>query len=103
MQIAKVIELQAVDFVGRGFSTETREPPLRAFSRVFTQPGSFASFQLCLHDVRSSPNSGHLRSQGKRRDEFLCPDEDALHWRVDDIGNLRVALNALVRVFRISP
>ena len=48
--------------------------------------GSFASFQPCLHDVRSSPDSGHLRSQGKRRDEFLCPDEDALHWRVDNIA-----------------
>ena len=40
----------------------------------------FGSLQLCLHDVRSSPNSGYLRSQGKRRDEFLCPDEYTLHW-----------------------
>jgi hypothetical protein len=46
MQIAKVIELQAFDFVGSDFSTETREPPMRAFSRVFTQPGSTAEIDL---------------------------------------------------------
>ena len=28
--------------------------------------------------------------------------EDALHWRVEDIGNLCVALNALFRVFRLE-
>jgi hypothetical protein len=31
----------------------------------------------------------------------VCTDEEALNWKVDDIGNLRVALNALVRVFRM--
>jgi hypothetical protein len=40
MQIAKVNELQAVDFAGGEFFVETQEPPMRAFSRVFTQPGS---------------------------------------------------------------
>ena len=29
----------------------------------------------------------------------ICTDEDAVHWPEEDIGNLRVALNALVRVF----
>jgi len=28
-------------------------------------------------------------------------DEDTIGWLEEDIGNLRVALNALVRVFRI--
>ena len=32
---------------------------------------------------------------------IVCTDEDALHWGEGDIGNLRVALNALVRLFRI--
>ena len=32
----------------------------------------------------------------------VCTDEEALNWKVDDIGNLRVALNALVRVFRLG-
>lgn len=31
----------------------------------------------------------------------ICSDEDAMHWREEDIDNLRVALNALVRVFRL--
>jgi hypothetical protein len=31
----------------------------------------------------------------------ICSDEEALHWPEEDMGNLRVALNALVRVFRM--
>ena len=31
----------------------------------------------------------------------ICSDEDAMHWPEEDMGNLRVALNALVRVFRM--
>ena len=31
----------------------------------------------------------------------ICTDEDAMHWPEHDIGNLRVALNALVRLFRL--
>jgi hypothetical protein len=31
----------------------------------------------------------------------ICIDEDAMHWPEEDIGNLRVALNALVRLFRL--
>ncbi|MDN2579010.1 hypothetical protein [Aquibium sp. ELW1220] len=31
----------------------------------------------------------------------VCTDEDTLSWSNDDIANLRVGLNALVRVFRI--
>ena len=33
--------------------------------------------------------------------QVIFPDEDAVHWPEEDIGNLRVALNALVRVFRL--
>ncbi len=32
----------------------------------------------------------------------VCTDEEAMHWTAEDIGNLRVALNALVRVFRLD-
>jgi O-methyltransferase involved in polyketide biosynthesis len=32
---------------------------------------------------------------------IVCMDQDAMQWGEDDIGNLRVALNALVRLFRI--
>jgi len=30
----------------------------------------------------------------------ICVDEDTTCWPEEDVGNLRVALNALVRVFR---
>ena len=33
--------------------------------------------------------------------QVICTDHDAMHWAEEDIGNLRVALNALVRVFRL--
>ena len=47
----------------------------------------------------------HRMSSG-RRPTFLvyrviCTDEDTLRWDEEDIGNLRVALNALVRLFRL--
>ena len=32
---------------------------------------------------------------------IVCTDQDALQWAEEDIGNLRVALNALVRLFRL--
>ena len=32
----------------------------------------------------------------------ICVDEDTTRWPAEDIGNLRVALNALVRVFRLD-
>ena len=31
----------------------------------------------------------------------VCNDEDTAQWPSEDIGNLRIALNALVRVFRL--
>jgi hypothetical protein len=31
----------------------------------------------------------------------ICTDEDAMHWPEEDLGNLMVALNALVRLFRL--
>ncbi len=44
-------------------------------------------------------------SRGRRPTPLLyrviCSDEDAMHWPERDIRNLRVALNALVRLFRL--
>lgn len=31
----------------------------------------------------------------------ICTDQEAMSWAEEDIGNLRVALNALVRLFRL--
>ena len=47
----------------------------------------------------------HRMSVGRRPTllvyRVICSDEEAMHWLEEDIGNLRVALNALVRVFRL--
>ena len=32
---------------------------------------------------------------------IVCADQDALHWAEEDIGNLRVALNALMWLLRL--
>ena len=31
----------------------------------------------------------------------ICTDQEAMNWAAEDLGNLRVALNALVRLFRL--
>ena len=33
--------------------------------------------------------------------QIICTDQEAMQWPEEDIGNLRVALNALVRLFRL--
>lgn len=47
----------------------------------------------------------HRMSAGKRPTllvyRVICTDHDAMHFPEEDIGNLRVALNALVRLFRL--
>ena len=47
----------------------------------------------------------HRLSPGRRPTllvyRVVCVDEDTTLWPEEDIGNLRVALNALVRVFRL--
>ncbi|MFN4140273.1 hypothetical protein [Aestuariivirga sp.] len=47
----------------------------------------------------------HRMSLGRRPTllvyRVICTDEDAMRWQKEDIGNLRVALNALVRLFRL--
>ena len=45
-------------------------------------------------------------SQGRRPTllvyRVICTDEEAMHWPEEDMGNLRVAFNALVRLFRLQ-
>ncbi|WP_291207030.1 hypothetical protein [Hyphomonas sp.] len=47
----------------------------------------------------------HRLSAGRRPTlviyRVVCADEEAMHWKEEELGNLRVALNALVRVFRM--
>ena len=56
-------------------------------------------------DALDACNREYRMSRGRRPTllvyRVICSDEDALNWCEEDIGNLRVALNALVRVFRI--
>jgi hypothetical protein len=33
--------------------------------------------------------------------QVICTDQEAMSWSEEDLGNLRVALNALVRLFRL--
>jgi hypothetical protein len=48
----------------------------------------------------------HRFSSGRRPAllvyRVICVDEDTTLWPAEDLGNLRVALNALVRVFRLE-
>jgi hypothetical protein len=56
-------------------------------------------------DVLDACDREHRISAGRRPTllvyRVICTDEDAMHWPEEDIGNLRVALNALVRLFRL--
>ena len=56
-------------------------------------------------DALDACDREHRMSAGRRPTllvyRVICTDEDAMHWPEEDIGNLRVALNALVRVFRM--
>ena len=54
-------------------------------------------------DALDACDREHRLSRGRRPTllvyRVICADEDAMQWPEEDIGNLRVALNALVRVF----
>jgi hypothetical protein len=56
-------------------------------------------------DVLDGCAREHRLSPGKRPTllvyRVICTDQDAMGWPEEDLGNLRVALNALVRVFRL--
>ena len=57
-------------------------------------------------DALDACDREHRMSAGRRPTlliyRVVCTDEDAMHWKEEDLGNLRVALNALVRVFRLD-
>ena len=56
-------------------------------------------------DALDACDREHRMSEGRRPTllvyRVICTDEDVMHWQEEDIGNLRVALNALVRVLRL--
>jgi len=80
------------------FGSSPSEPVLEVIEKVKRRYGE-ATAALDASDREHRMSSG-------RRPTFLvyrviCTDEDTLRWDEEDIGNLRVALNALVRVFRL--
>ena len=57
-------------------------------------------------DALDQCDRDHRMSPGRRPVllvyRAICVDEDTTLWPAEDLGNLRVALNALVRVFRLD-
>jgi hypothetical protein len=80
------------------FGSSPSEPLLEVVEKLKRRFGdSTDALDACDREQRMS---------GGRRPTLLvyrliCTDEDAMHWNEEDIGNLRVALNALVRLFRM--
>ena len=80
------------------FGSSPSEPALEVIEKLKRRFGDATdALDVCDREQRMS--------RGRRPTlliyRLICTDEDALHWLEEDIGNLRVALNALVRVFRL--
>ena len=80
------------------FGASPSEPVLEVIEKVKRRFGEAT-------DVLDACDREHRMSRGRRPTlliyRVICTDEDVQHWDTEDIGNLRVALNALVRVFRL--
>ena len=80
------------------FGASPSEPVLEVIERVKRRFADATSMlDACDREQRMSA--------GKRPTlliyRVICTDQEAMNWREEDIGNLRVALNALVRLFRL--
>ena len=80
------------------FGASPSEPVLEVIEKLKRRFGDATdALDVCDREQRMS--------RGRRPTllvhRVICTDEDALHWPEEDIGNLRVALNALVRLFRM--
>ena len=68
-------------------------------------PGAFVHRLGDATSVLDACDREQRMSAGKRPTlliyRVICTDQDAMNWPEEDIGNLRVALNALVRLFRL--
>lgn len=80
------------------FGASPSEPVLEVIERVKRR---FAD----ATNVLDACDREQRMSAGKRPTlliyRVICTDHDAMHWGEEDIGNLRVALNALTRLFRL--
>lgn len=78
-----------------GSSTPADKTTVATLHRRFEE--ATAALDQCDREHRLSPG----RRPALLIYRVICVDEDTIGWLEEDIGNLRVALNALVRVFRI--
>jgi hypothetical protein len=80
------------------FGASPSEPVLEVIEKLKRRFGAAT-------DALDACDREHRMSRGRRPTllvyRVICSDEDAMHWPEEDMGNLRVALNALVRVFRM--
>ena len=80
------------------FGSSPSEPVLEVIDNVKRRYAeATAALADCHREQRLSPG----RPPTFVVYRMICADEDVQHRDADDIGNLRVALNALVRVFRL--
>ena len=80
------------------FGASPSEPVLEVIDKLKRRFGDATrALEACACEQRMSRG----RSPTLLVYRVVCSDEDAMHWPEEDIGNLRVALNALVRLFRM--
>ncbi len=80
------------------FGSSPSEPVLEVIEKLKRHfRAATNALDACDREYRMSPGSRPTLLVYR----VICSDEDAMHWPAEDIGNLRVALNALVRVFRM--
>lgn len=86
--------------------------PIRIVSETYLDPAnagsdhwSSLSVSRCPKAERSSEVNLSRITSGRRPTllvyRVICTDQEAMSWSEEDMGNLRVALNALVRLFRL--
>jgi hypothetical protein len=80
------------------FGSSPSEPMLEALERL---KGRFEE----ATDALDQCDREHALAAGRRPTllvyRAVCADEDTTGWSHEDLGNLRMALNALVRIFRL--
>jgi len=80
------------------FGASPSEPVLEVVEKLKRRFGDATeALDACDREQRMS----HGRRPTLLVYRVICTDEDAMHWPEEDIGNLRVALNALVKLFRL--
>jgi hypothetical protein len=84
---------------GGAFGGSSSEPDAVLVERLRRRfDAATDAIDQCDRDHRFSPG----RRPALLVYRLICVDEDTTLWTAEDLGNLRVALNALVQVFRLD-